>query len=133
MQIASSAGTVYHDIHPNAQRVSRSNSTVQPEKVPNIIQSWHIKFDGSKDGLQTEEFLYRVKALAQQNLRGDRQLLCDHLLALVVYIPYSFSENASFGSFNILYLYLVFVFGSSVNAASNAKLFLILQFALGSK
>jgi len=76
---AHSAGTVYHDIHPNAQRVSRSSSAVQPEKVPNIIQSWHIKFDGSKDGLQTEEFLYRVQALAQQNLNVDRQLLCDHL------------------------------------------------------
>jgi len=36
---AHSTGTVCHDIHPNGKRVSRSNSAVQPEKVPNIIQS----------------------------------------------------------------------------------------------
>lgn len=58
---------------------TRSNTQVQPEKVPNIIQSWRIKFDGVKDGLHAEEFLYRVKSLAQQNLNGDYQLLCDHL------------------------------------------------------
>lgn len=62
-----------------SQNSERSHTSVQPEKVPGIIQSWHVKFDGAKDGLQTEDFLYRVQALARQNLNGDHQLLSDHL------------------------------------------------------
>lgn len=64
---------------------SLNNSTViPPEKVSNIIQNWHIKFDGSKSGLATEDFLYRVRSMTNQNLYGNHSLLCDHLHLLLV-------------------------------------------------
>ncbi|XP_030555645.1 uncharacterized protein LOC115769252 [Drosophila novamexicana] len=73
---SSSSGHINNQYNGNARR---PNASVLPDKVPNIIQSWRIKFDAARDGLQTDEFLYRVRALAQQNLNGDYQLLCDHL------------------------------------------------------
>lgn len=46
------------------------------------MQSWHIKFDGSKNCMRTDEFIYRVRSLTKQNLNNEFQLLCDHLYLL---------------------------------------------------
>lgn len=61
----------------------RSQNSIQPEKVSSLIQSWHLKFDGSKDGMPTEEFIYRVEALTKQILNDDFSLLCANLHVLL--------------------------------------------------
>jgi len=77
---SNSYGATGNDNSQQASGVSnRSLVSVHQDKVPTIIQSWRIKFDGVRDWLQTEEFLYRIRALAQQNLNADQNILRDHL------------------------------------------------------
>lgn len=61
----------------------RRYSSIPPEKVSNIILNWRLKFDGSRQGISTEDFLYRVRSMTRQNLYGDHNLLCDHLHLLL--------------------------------------------------
>lgn len=68
----------------NIPNLARPSSSIRAEKVSSIIQSWHIKFDGGRDGMQAQDFLYRVRSLTEQNLLGDYQILCDHLHLLFV-------------------------------------------------
>lgn len=76
------------DDHPSVDRrnthtSNRTRCSVVPEKVSSLIQNWHLKFDGSKDGISTDEFVYRVEALTRQNLEGNFELLCDNLHVLL--------------------------------------------------
>nr|XP_032289170.1 uncharacterized protein LOC116649963 [Drosophila virilis]XP_032289609.1 uncharacterized protein LOC116650327 [Drosophila virilis]XP_032292012.1 uncharacterized protein LOC116650924 [Drosophila virilis]XP_032295526.1 uncharacterized protein LOC116652000 [Drosophila virilis]XP_032295567.1 uncharacterized protein LOC116652022 [Drosophila virilis]XP_032295866.1 uncharacterized protein LOC116652089 [Drosophila virilis]XP_032295890.1 uncharacterized protein LOC116652099 [Drosophila virilis]XP_0 len=68
------------DCGPYSPRGSnRSNSSLSSEKAASIMQTWRLKFDGSKDSMQIDEFLYRIRSLTAQNLNGDYRLLCDNL------------------------------------------------------
>ncbi|KAL7726384.1 hypothetical protein ACLKA6_004524 [Drosophila palustris] len=73
-QIAGQSSIASRDSHNTGIR-----GRIPPEKVGNIIQGWRVKFEGSKEGILTEEFLYRIRALTKQNLQGDYSMLCDHL------------------------------------------------------
>ena len=70
------------DVSRTSPNQSTINSNKFSGKVPNIMQSWHIKFDGSKNCMQMDEFIYRVRSLTRQNLNDDYKLLCDHLYLL---------------------------------------------------
>lgn len=67
----------------NSQMTNRTQGSIQPEKVCSLIQSWHLKFDGSKDGMSTDEFIYRAESLTKQILEGNFGLLCDNLHVLL--------------------------------------------------
>lgn len=69
------------DVRINRERSSQSFS-VNPKKVSGIIQNWRIEFDGTKQGMRMDEFLYRVRSLTKQNLGNDYHLLNDHLYLL---------------------------------------------------
>jgi len=58
---------------------SASNRSVAPEKAANILASWRLKFDGSKDSMYVDEFLYRLRSLTSSTLNNDYGLLCDNL------------------------------------------------------
>lgn len=62
--------------------IEESNS-FRSEKVTSIIQNWHIKFDGSANGLSVEEFLYRVRSLTRENFNNDFNLICKNLHMLL--------------------------------------------------
>ena len=61
----------------------RSNSYLSPEKITTIIQNWHLKFDGSSNGMRCEEFIYRVKALTHESLQDNYLALCNNLHILL--------------------------------------------------
>lgn len=65
-------------------RVSMSNINMQPDKITTIIQNWHLKFDGSPNGLNVNEFIYRIKTLTEDNFDGDFSLICKNLNILLV-------------------------------------------------
>lgn len=54
-----------------------------PDKITTLIQSWHIKFDGSYNGLRCEEFLYRIKCLTEENFNGNFENICRNLHVLL--------------------------------------------------
>lgn len=60
-------------------RSNRTTETVAPAKAAGILLSWRLKFDGSREAMHVEEFLYRIRALTAQTLGNDDQLLCDNL------------------------------------------------------
>lgn len=59
------------------------NFTMRADKVTSIIQNWNLKFDGSRNGLHVEEFLYRVKALTIDNFNGNFSVICKNLHILL--------------------------------------------------
>lgn len=58
-------------------------STLRSDKITSMIQSWGLKFDGSSNGLNVEEFLYRLRILTNENFAGDFNLICKHLHILL--------------------------------------------------
>jgi len=57
--------------------------SLSTEMVTTIIQNWHIKFDGSNQGLCVDEFIYRIRKLAKESLQEDLGLVCKNLLVLL--------------------------------------------------
>lgn len=57
---------------------------MRAEKITSIIQNWNLKFDGSTNGLNVEEFLYRVRSLTTENFNGDFGIICKNLHILLV-------------------------------------------------
>lgn len=53
------------------------------DKISSTIQGWNLKFDGSPNSLNVDEFLYRVKALTEDNFNGDFTLICKNLQILL--------------------------------------------------
>lgn len=71
IQLKPSVNYFHHELNPN--------------KVSNIISSWHLKLSGNENkGLMIDSFLYRVQALAMQSLRRNFEVLCLHLRLLFV-------------------------------------------------
>lgn len=61
-----------------------SNNTNMPlDKITSIIQNWNLKFDGSSNGLNVEEFLYRLKSLTSDYFNGDYSVICRNLNSLL--------------------------------------------------
>lgn len=65
-------------------RVTVSSMNMQPDKLTTIIQNWHLKFDGSPNGLNVNEFLYRIKTLTEDNFNGDFSVICRNLNILLI-------------------------------------------------
>ena len=54
------------------------------DKASQIVSRWPVRFKGTvNDKLTIQEFLYRVSALTTSELRGDFQLLCNHVSILL--------------------------------------------------
>lgn len=62
---------------------SLNNLRMHPDKISNIIQSWHVKYDGSAKGLRCEEFLYRINCLTVENFNGNYDYICNNLHILL--------------------------------------------------
>lgn len=60
-----------------------NNRTIHADKITQVIQNWNLKFDGSSNGLQVEEFLYRVKSLTLDTFNGDFTIICRNLHILL--------------------------------------------------
>lgn len=71
--------SIFNDLESRSQIRSPNNRNVAPSKAANILSSWHLKFDGSKDSMNCNEFLYRLRSLTAQTLNNDYELLCDNL------------------------------------------------------
>lgn len=85
-------------LQQNFQNPSSNNVSINPannllrdepfarrtEKIISIFQSWNLKFDGSANGLNVEEFLYRVRSLTTENFNGDFNVICKNLNILLV-------------------------------------------------
>ncbi|XP_052857197.1 uncharacterized protein LOC128265316 [Drosophila gunungcola] len=48
----------------------------RPDKVCQIVNSWKLRFSGSKEGLSVDNFIYRVQALTEQTLDSNYEALC---------------------------------------------------------
>ena len=64
-------------------RQTTRNYSLSPDKITNIIQNWHLKFDGSSNGMRSTEFIYRVKALTQECFNGNFSAICSNLNILL--------------------------------------------------
>lgn len=60
-----------------------STCNFSTDKIGSIIHSWHLQFDGSSNGLNVEEFIYRVHSLTHDNFNGDFTLICKNLNILL--------------------------------------------------
>lgn len=76
---------------PSTGQVLRQNSNntfsssyvnMHNDKITSIIQNWGLKFDGSS-AMNVDEFLYRVRALTNDNFNGDFSLICKNLHILL--------------------------------------------------
>lgn len=59
-------------------------SNLSPEKITSIINNWNVKFDGSSNGLNVEEFLYRVRSLTASTLDNDFSLVRKNLHSILL-------------------------------------------------
>ncbi|CAD7015154.1 unnamed protein product [Ceratitis capitata] len=59
-------------------------STLSPEKITSIINNWNVKFDGSTNGLNVEEFLYRVRSLTASTLDNDFSLVRNNVHSILI-------------------------------------------------
>lgn len=62
---------------------SPSNYGLGTDKIASIIKNWNLQFDGSTQGLDVEEFLYRVKSLTADNFEEDYSVICKNLNILL--------------------------------------------------
>lgn len=50
------------------------------DRTSSIISGWHLRFSGQGDDiLSVDDFIYQVQALTVQSLRGNFNILCDHI------------------------------------------------------
>lgn len=72
---------------PNPNELSNHSYPVRLpfaiDKITSIVQNWNLKFDGSQNGLDVDEFLYRVRSLTFENFNGDFTLICKNLQMLL--------------------------------------------------
>lgn len=64
-------------------QTTADNQHMRPDKITSIIRDWHIRFDGSSNGISVDEFLYRVRTLTRENLNNDFSQLCKNLPLLL--------------------------------------------------
>jgi len=64
----------------NTERNSSSNSSsfVASSKAANLINSWHISFNGLPSGIPVDKFIRMVNELTKVNFRGDFSILTEH-------------------------------------------------------
>lgn len=60
-----------------------TNFSLGTDRIASIIKNWNLQFDGSAQGLDVEEFLYRVKLLTADNFDEDYTIVCKHLNVLL--------------------------------------------------
>ncbi|KAI8118765.1 hypothetical protein CVS40_9672 [Lucilia cuprina] len=48
---------------------------IRSDKVTSVIQNWNLKSDGSANGLNVEEFLYRIRSLTADNFNNDFSMI----------------------------------------------------------
>lgn len=76
----------HNDFGSNSRNLSLSspgNYTLGTDKIPSIIKNWNLQFDRSTQGLDVEEFLYRVKALTAHYFEEDYSVICKNLNILL--------------------------------------------------
>lgn len=72
----------FSNLSPNS--IMNSNTSNMPlDKITSIIQNWNLKFDGSTNGLNVEEFLYRLGSLTSDYFNGDYSVICRNLNSLL--------------------------------------------------
>lgn len=49
-----------------------------------MIRNWNIRFDGSKNGLTVDKFVYRITSMTTRHLNGNFEVLCDNLQVLLM-------------------------------------------------
>lgn len=59
------------------------NPNMPLDKITSIIQNWNLKFDGSSNGLNVDEFLYRLGSLTSDYFNGDYSVICRNLNSLL--------------------------------------------------
>ncbi|XP_052837401.1 uncharacterized protein LOC128253212 [Drosophila gunungcola] len=59
-----------------SHRSGVSELSQRPDKVAHIMNGWKIRFSGNEDGLNIDNFIYRVEALTRQTLASDFNTLC---------------------------------------------------------
>lgn len=72
-----------YNLSPHLLSASQK-SQISSDKATSIIQSWGLKFDGSSNGINVEEFLYRNRSLTQDNFKGDFSVILKNLNTLLV-------------------------------------------------
>lgn len=60
-----------------------NHSAPVTDKIAYTIKKWNLHFDGSAQGLDVEEFLYRVKSLTADYFDDNYSLICKHLNILL--------------------------------------------------
>lgn len=85
--------TLQQNVNPNSfnNRMNLSSNSwnneenfqMRSEKITQIIQNWNVKFDGSSNGLNVEEFLYRVRSLTSDHFNGNFNIICKYLHILL--------------------------------------------------
>lgn len=89
IQVTMPSSQVANNLHhiPNVQGLNNSSFnehfTIKSDKITNIIQNWHIRFDGSTQGISVDEFLYRVKVLTGEHFNNDFSVICKNLHILL--------------------------------------------------
>lgn len=58
-------------------------NNMHADKVTSIINNWNLKFDGSPNGLNIDEFLYRVRTLTKETFNNDFSVICKNLNTLL--------------------------------------------------
>ena len=48
-------------------------------KYATLIRNWGIAFNGTRQGINVVDFIYRIEALTQQTFGGDFSIICAHL------------------------------------------------------
>ncbi|XP_033248806.1 uncharacterized protein LOC117188690 [Drosophila miranda] len=48
-------------------------------KVANLISSWKVQYNGSRNGMPVGKFIYMITALTNDSLRGNFEVLCEHI------------------------------------------------------
>lgn len=60
-----------------------SRNSFTSDKITSILLGWNLKFDGSPNGLNVEEFLYRLKSLTSDTFNGDLTIVCKNMQTLL--------------------------------------------------
>lgn len=89
--ISNNNGNVNHQFNPyptanqpdNLSSSATNFNSIPADKVTSIINNWNLKFDGSANGLNIDEFLYRVRTLTNDNFCGDFSVICKNLNTLL--------------------------------------------------
>lgn len=73
-----------HDTQQESQPFRTSSGTgvgitpISTDKTANLINNWHVTFEGTVGKVSVDDFIYRIRTLTTIHLRGDFNLLCQH-------------------------------------------------------